>query len=406
MKNILRKMLKSNIFKNDKFLFFKYHFFFFAVGLFLYVSLDHLPTLSTSFKETAVSDIDFSDLYYQSQKVSRINDSIIIINTGSLTYTPGHGRRKEMLTIMSKLTDSCSPKKIGVDLEYTDPINPETDQALHQLFKNEKIVIAQSKQNKTIFEGVTTANVNLPNEENHAIRTYYHSNQIDDTTLVNSFANACLDKKLDFSSSGKEFYLKYYCKGKGFYNILNKENEEETAFAFPAIEGKDILNLSTADLKRYFDHKIVLIGHLGEQNMHNPNDITDKHKSPTDFQFIFKTKIMPGVIVHANAIRQLQLGDKIWDCNWIGYLAISYVLTYIFLLIFLQIDRIGNVLYEFMADFAFATLSTIVIHFLIFYHLSKSIHINTFYIGLILLSLAELRGPFMKLYKKAKTHNE
>lgn len=401
MKYSFKKWLKKKTSYYKPILFFLYHLLFFCIGGILYVTLDHVTFLSNSFKETAISDVDFSDLYYQNQKTSHINDSIIIINSGSIEKIPGYGRRIDMLHLMRKLTDSCSPKKIGIDLEYTDSMNKETDNALNELFKNDKFVLAKSKQNTSILKGVTTGNVNFPQQENHAVRNYYFSNKVDDTTSLNSFANVCLNKKLDISTAGREFYLKYYCKGKGYYNILDKQNEEETAFAFPAIEARDILNnFSAADFKKFFDHKIVLVGHLGEGNMHNPDDIGDKHKTPTDFQFVFKTKIMPGVVIHANAIRQLQLDDQIMDFDWISYIILSYFLTFIFLIIFSQIKRLKNYYIRFVVDFLFATLSIVFIHFVVFNELSKSIHINSFYIGLILLSLAELKGAFFYFYEK------
>lgn len=407
MKSNLKKLLKPTIHPINWKAFFITHLLFFCIGLFLFKSLQYVTNEANAFKETAIRDIDFSDLYYQTQQTSKINDSIIIINSGSIKNDSIFGRRNGMLKLINRLTtsNSFSPKKIGVDLEYVAPKNQKIDSMLGQAFTDQRIVIAESKQYPTIFKGIQTAYVNFPSQENSAVRNYYYSFEITPGKLANSFAAACLDTSFSASNADKEFYLKYYCKGKGFHNVLDRKNEEDAIFSFPAIEASTILADSPhLDLEKLFHNKIVLIGHLGEGDMHNPDDITDKHKSPTDFQFIFKTQIMPGVVVHANAIRQLQLKDQIYDCPPIGYLIIIYILSIYFLAVSLLIDRLKSIFLRLAVELSFSIASVIVIHFLLFKQLSLALHVNTFYIAVALVALAELKSPFMEYYeRKSKT---
>ncbi len=336
------------------------------------------------------------------------NNNIIIINTGSIKNDPKYGRRKDMLEIIRTLTssDDYRPKKIGIDLEYIEHKDAETDKKLGELLKKENCTIAKSKQDNSIFD-VKKGYVNFPNKEKRAVRNYYNCYKTNDSTWLNSFANECLGIPLDTNIMPKEFYLKYYCKGKGFYNILNKEQELDTVFAFPAIEADTLLKLnglSKENLKKLFYQKIVLIGHLGEGEMHNFNDITDKHCTPTDLEFIFKTKIMPGVVIHANAIKQLMSDDQITDCNQIWYSVIIYCITFYFFIGFIVIERLRSIFVRLFIELIFTVVSVLLINYISIMLLGNSFHINTFYIAVSFIFIIELKSFAMEYYQKKSDH--
>lgn len=415
MKKYLKKLLKPNIHPIEKSVFFKIHLLFLGIGFLLFYFFHLVAIEFYSFKEIAIEDIDFSDLYYQTQDTLSKKDTvninpIILINSGSLKNDSKYGRRKDMIRLIHTLTDSsyCQPKKIGVDLEYITHKDPATDAELENLFLEKQCVIAESKQFKTIFKKLKTYNVNFPDDENRAIRKYYNYCPINKNIYKNSFANGCLNKNYN-TKEEEEFHLKYYCKGKGFYDLLNK-NEEETVFAFPTIEADTILNgMSKQDLTKYFNNKIILIGHLGEgdEKMNNANDINDKHETPTGLEFIFKSKIMPGIVIHANAIKQLQLGDEIRCMNGCYYFLLLYCITGYFFLVFLLVDCLKNVHLQLVAELIVMILSVIFINYLSVVFMGFSYHINTIYIAIALIFLIELKPFFMELYhEKAKDKRE
>ncbi|WP_353087571.1 CHASE2 domain-containing protein [Flavobacterium sp.] len=412
IKNHLKRLLKPTIHPIEKGVFLKTHLIFFGIGFALFLFFHSVPLEFYSFKEIAIEDIDFSDLYYQNQDTLSKSDSaktsnIIIINSGSLKNEEGYGRRREMIQLIRALTDSsyCQPKKIGVDLEYDVERDTKTDKELENLFIEKQCVVAESKQNKTIFKKLQTYNVNFPDEENKTVRMYYNYNRIHGDTIKNTFANGCLDRDYD-TIKEEEFHLKYYCKGKGFYNVFDK-NEEEKVFAFPAIEADTILKgMSKEDRIKFFHNKIVLIGHLGEgiEKMNNVDDMTDKHQSPTGLEFIFKEKIMPGVVIHANAIKQLQLGEKMHCINGFKYFVLLYFITGYFFLIFILIENLKNVYVQIVVEITVMIASIIFINYLSIKLMGLSYHLNTVYIGIAMIFLIELKSFFVESYHEKAKH--
>jgi CHASE2 domain-containing sensor protein len=412
MKKYLKRLLKPTIHPIEKIVFLKTHLIFLGIGFVLFSFFHKVAVEFYSFKEIAIKDIDFSDLYYQTQDTLTTKDTaktnnIILINSGSLKNEEKYGRRKEMIRLIRLLTDSsyCQPKKIGVDLEYIAHKDTITDRELEKLFRDKHCVVAESKQHKTIFKELNTYNVNFPDEENRAVRKYYNYCRIDKNTIKNTFANGCLGKNYS-TEEEEEFHLKYYCKGKGFYDVFNK-NEEETVFAFPAIEADTLLNgMSKKDLAKYFKDKIVLIGHIGEGDgkMNNANDMIDKHKSPTDLEFIFKSKIMPGIVIHANAIKQLQLGDKIHCVDGFNYFLVLYFITGYFFLIFILVENLKNVYLQIVVELTIMIFSIIFINSISVGLMRFSYHINTVYIAITLIFLIELKSFFMESYHEKAKH--
>ena len=412
MKYRFKKLLKPTTHPIRWSAFFKTHTISLALGLALYFALNFIVTVSFSSQETAIKDVDFSDLYYQVQDKPMLNDSIIIINSGSIANHSLYGRRKGIEKLIRILTGSNDrkPYKIGVDLVYTRWRDTAVDLSLGKLLQEKDCVIAKSKQDTSIFNQVTMGYVNFPDEGKEAIRNYYYSygneipesNKIDTLAILNSFASAFFNETVDTARANEHFFLKYYSKGKGFYNILNKKEEEDTVFAFPAIEADTILKgMTHEELKELFHNKIVLIGILGEGNMHNRYDISDKHKSPTDLEFIFKTPIMPGVVIHANAIRQLQLNEKITDFGLVSYSFLIYGITFYFLYVFLLIDKLKSIYLRFFAEFIFTAVSILLLNYGSYRLMYLDVHLYTFYIAMVIIFVIELKSFALEYYEKS-----
>jgi CHASE2 domain-containing sensor protein len=403
-KKYFKRLLKKRIHPINWRVLLKTHILFFGIGFLLFHTLHFLALEFYNFKEVAIEDIDFSDLYYQNQDTPKYGlDSIIIINSGSIPIEEKVGMRKNLNRLLHIIdTTDCKPAKIGVDLEYNASGDKDVDTKLENTFKEKNCVIAESKQNGCIFNSPKKGYVNFSDEDSKAIRMYYNYFVIDKDT-INSFARECSNR---INHTKKEFHLKYYCKDKGFYNRLDPENEEETVFAFPAVEGSTILANTVAldTLKKLFKDKIVLIGHLGQGSMNNPDDINDKHKTPTDFDFIRKSKIMPGVVIHANAIKQLQLHESIYCVNGVFYVFILYLITLYFFIAFILIERLASPFVQLFTELAFLMLSMLLIHYGSVKLLCHFIHLNTVYIAITLLFLIELKSFFMEYYSKNSEH--
>lgn len=390
--------------------FFKTHILFFGIGCLISFAIHHFALEFYSFKEIAIEDIDFSDLYYQirepSAKEKNSND-IIIINSGSIVKDSVFGRRKDMIRLLRIIDtkDSLSktpitPRKVGIDLYYTDRLDKRTDDTLEKILQQKKYVIALTKQDPCIFKKVKTGYANFPSEENKTVRNYYNYYTLKRKT-INSFAHECLDTH-NHNSKEQVFYLKYYCKDKGFYNVLDEENEDETLFAVPAIEAGDILNnaFSKEKLSELFNKKIVLIGNLGEGFMDNNNDITDKHKTPTEFEFISKSQVMPGVVIHANAIKQLQMGEKVKSLDSGFYLfLILYFISLYFFIFFILIDQFESIFVQMGIELLFIIFSVILINCFCIKLLKFSLHLSSLNIAIMLLFLIELKSFLMKYYE-------
>ena len=400
-----KRLLKKNIHPIHWWTLLKIHTLFFGIGLLLYYLLSFIPLEFYNFNELAVEDVDASDFYYQTQDSGEKSlDNIIIINSGSIPVEEGVGLRRNLNQLIRNIDNNdCKPKKIGIDLEFDMRRVDSVDAKLEKTFIEKHCVIAESKQNVSIFKTVKKGYVNFPDEENKAVRNYYNYYVLNNKK-INSFARECLGQTVE---EPEEFLLKYACKDQGFYNVLDKQNEEETVFAFPAVEGSVVLSdsLNKKQLHDLFHDKTVLIGHLGQDSMHNVNDIIDKHKTPTDFDVIRKSKIMPGVVIHANAINQLQMHHAIFDFTYLFNFILLYGILLFFFIVFILLERLKSIFLRVFIELALIIITVPLMHYWSVKLFASDIHINTVELIIIITFLIELKSVYLFYYEKNLKHD-
>ena len=369
-----------------------------VVGFIAYITYEPLKLFH--FEELATDDINFNDIYYSTNKNKNSHNEekdVVLINTGSIPKDTAF--RKNLAFLINKVAD-YHPKIIGLDF-YFDHAT-EHDSLLQQIITKDNVVIAiDGKGNhKNIFTSSKTGVINFPIKTGETVREYYNYMKIAGNNTP-SFANVLSGVEKEDSVA----YLKYCTDSKGFYNIFKKSNIQN----FPAIEAIAILNsMDTALFREYIKNKIVIISHLGADNMENEFDVEDKHKVPTDTSLFNRNLTMPGAVIHANAIQMLINKDEMfvvegWFCELItslilfGYLFLFYTIHHKY-----KLGKLFNIL-------IILASTIILIFFTCIYLMDLGIY---FKIGSLLVQIAfleefiDLSDSFKSIFTKNKTHEK
>lgn len=380
---------------------------FFALGFLIFLAFNLLPALY-NFKEIAIEDIDVSDLYYQSQPAST-KDKFIIVNTGTIPQDSLSGKRRALVNLVNAINHQ-QPERIGVDLYFDEPRkDTKTDTVLRTLLHKENIVLAtdgvselNSFEEYFLRDKTNLGYIIIPPKEHTTIREYYNYGG---KPTINSFANECAGIPLD-TEQDSCFLLKYSVKGKGFYNVQKDTiTQDDVFFAFPAVEATYVLENSNNKqlLHDLFHDKIVLLGHLGVDDMNNPYDIDDKHKTPTEKEFISKRPIMPGVVIHANAIAQKIAQPKVSLFGITGWLEVLVIFWFVF-----GYHRLSKRLHNdrILVNLAFELALPIVTFFFVYwscyYLMFYNIHFNPLHLIVAFVLRAELASSMDKFEEKLK----
>lgn len=312
-------------------------FFSFKILILLIGFLYHnLPLQLLHFEHLATEDIQFNDIYYatkQHQNSAFKSKDVVLINTGSINNDSLF--RKKLADLIIKVADN-KPKAIGLDFYFPTAKNPVNDSFLRDaIIKNNVITVIDAKQNhKSIFISDRKGLMNLPGKNEETIREYYNYKIINNDTIP-SFAAVLSNTKSKDTLS----YLKYSTENKGYYNILDK-NEKINPLNFPAIEASDFFNESHQnELNQIIRNKIVIIGHLGSRNMHNPFDTEDKFRVPTDKSLFNRNLTMPGSVIHANAVQMMLNKEEMISIEGWSYEIITSIILLIYLFLFYYIHH-------------------------------------------------------------------
>ena len=304
--------------------------------LLAYLIYEHLPLQLLHFEHQATEDVQFNDIYYATKKDqnSLLKDKdVVLINTGSIPNDSLF--RKNLADIINKVADN-NPKTIGLDLYFPTAKNPINDSILkNAIIKNNVITAYDSKlKHNNIFITSNRALVNLPTKDEETIREYYNFEIVKNDTIP-SFAAALSEIKSNKSVD----YLKFNTEKNGFYNILDEKDTINPA-NFPAIEASDLMKeFDQNKIKEIVNNKIVIIGHLGNEFMNNPNDVEDKFRVPTDKTLFNRNKIMPGAVIHANAVQMMINKDKMIAIEGWQYELITSIVLLVFLILFYYIHH-------------------------------------------------------------------
>ncbi|MFT3796217.1 CHASE2 domain-containing protein [Flavobacterium sp.] len=361
--------------------------------------LHALPVELYRIKDLAIEDLDFTDIHYQYEKPPTYSSrkEVLLINSGSLER--GATFRPKLTRLIEKLA-AAQADKIGIDHYFVDiPQGGQADaDSLEEAIIKHKVVFGVDGQYPTIFTEVPKNQqgyINLPRKDRESVRTYFNYYKLplagseNDKVTVHSFAWAMLPKMAE-RPADSIFWIKYSSKAGGFYNLRDPKVIGDDRHDFPALEARDILDsvISDAALAEYVSaHPLVLIGHLGKDNMYNVEDLTDKHRVPVDFDLVNRLPVMPGVVVHANAIQTLADNSKLFDVSGVLHLVVVGFLTFWFLFGLLQIKRLKPIWLELLVDVTFLILSILGVIRLSVALMDVGVH---FHPGLLLLCIALL----------------
>ena len=302
--------------------------------LIAYLTYEHLPLQLLHFEHLATEDVQFNDIYYSTNKnkVNHIKEKgVVLINAGSINKDTAF--RKNLAFLINKVSE-YQPKSIGLDFYFEK--TTEHDSLLQQIITKNNVVIAiDAKGNhKNIFTSSKKGTINFPSKSGETVREYYNYMKIDGKNSP-SFANVLSGIEKEDSLA----YLKYCTDYKGFYNILNPQ-ENINIQNFPAIEAIAILNSMDKTLfMEFIKNKIVIISHLGTGNMENEFDVEDKHRVPTDANLFNRNLTMPGAVIHANAIEMMLNKDELFAVEGWLYEFITSIILFGYLFLFYTIHH-------------------------------------------------------------------
>jgi CHASE2 domain-containing sensor protein len=365
------------------------------VGFIAYITYE--PMKLFHFEELATDDINFNDIYYSTNKNSHNEEKeVVLINAGSINKDTAF--RKNLAYLIKKVAE-FQPKIIGLDF-YFDHTTAH-DSLLQQIITKNNVVIAIDGRGKykNIFTSSKKGIINFPSKTGETVREYYNYMKIAGNNTP-SFANVLSGVEKEDSVG----YLKYCTSNNGFYDILNP-NEKN----FPAIEAIAILNsMDTALFNEYIKNKIVIISHLGTDNMDNEFDVEDKHRVPTDANLFNRNLTMPGGVIHANAIQMLVNKDEMFVVEGWFYELITSLILFGYLFLFYTIHhkyKLGK-----LFNILIILASTIIlIFFTCVYLMDLGIY---FKIGSLLVQIAfleefiDLSDSFKRIFTKNKTHEK
>jgi CHASE2 domain-containing sensor protein len=307
-----------------------------------YLLYKNLPLQLIHFEHLAMEDVVFNDIYYsvrpESDKSLIREKEVVLINSGTI---PVDSFRLKLAFVINEVS-RYNPAAIGIDMQFESRKNVLFDSVLSEvLSNNKKLVLATDgkKRNNQIFETSFSGIANFPTKENESVREYY-AKMIEGKDTLQSFAVAlCKIKDKEINIEGETSYLKYSTVGNGYYDALNKLNDDIN-YNFPAIEAKDILNKTDTSLIRaLLKNKIIIIGHLGSNSMDNKNDSEDKYRVPTDSTLINRAPIMPGAVIHANAVQMFLTRNNFIKIDGWLYELITWIILIGYLFVFYTIHH-------------------------------------------------------------------
>ena len=279
----------------------------------------------------ATEDVQLNDLYYgirsDNEALERDKD-VVLINSGSIKHD--NAFRKNLALLIDEVA-KYKPRNIGLDFYFESPEDPYYDSLLNDKIHEHKAITAFDIQfkHKNIFRTDKKGFANLPVKNNETVRQYWNYSVQNNETLM-SFASVLCGYKAQDSIG----YLKYCSDNKGFYNALDPKvaiNHNN----FPSIEAITILDeIDSFQIAKLLKNKIVIIGHLGTNQMDNPFDVEDKFRVPTDTFLFNRMPIMPGPVIHANAVQMMLSKEHIYALEGWPNEIVTAIILFVFLYVF------------------------------------------------------------------------
>lgn len=310
--------------------------------------------------EKALTEIEFSDLYYkQSHKRPIVEENnIIIVNTGSLVSNSKGEFRSSLAEIIGKI-DSCSPSVLACDIIFKgNSEDPLADELLIQTLSTcRNLVLGVEKFNSTnVFTSRLTNSISgelfLEGDSLEVARTYNLNHSF--ALAVARQANINLNTNLQGFIQDSIVEIDYKYHSYKFNSLLDTTIQRNSSF-FDLVEGSDLQNRSVNQLKNYFFNRIVLFAHVGNGIASNRYDIEDRHLTPHGNEdIIHRSAVTPGVFIHAEVIQMLLNNRFAKPINeWLKF-AIENILLFIVALFYIKVSKSSIWFKPIVIPFAFS----------------------------------------------------
>lgn len=270
----------------------------------------------------AITDIDFTDLYYQYSKRPKSDTNIVIVNIG-------YQDRASLAGIL-KIISENNPKVIAADIFFAPDLDSidiiGTSLLAFEIEKMQNLVLAggylmdengqdyklrQSPLVKNVKEGIVSFNIATDDPEYGTVRSFEPIKDIGGVKYL-SFGfliGSMLDSMLLEKAYEGDMMIKWY--GYGARNLLSDSTSVFKTFDWSEIQKRQF---HKADL----ENKIVLLGFMGERiGIYSQSD---QFFTPLNEKIIGRSFAdMYAVEIHANIIKMILERDFIHHTRTADY---------------------------------------------------------------------------------------
>jgi CHASE2 domain-containing sensor protein len=92
-------------------------------------------------------------------------------------------------------------------------------------------------------------------------------------------------------------------------------------------------------VRRFIENKVVIIGHLGRDSMFATWDAEDRYMVPTDSTLLHRRLLMPGTVIHANAVQALIHDEHFVEMKGWRHEVLTDMILLLFILLFYTIHQ-------------------------------------------------------------------
>ena len=275
----------------------------------LYLISDKINVLEKF--SVALSDIDFTDMYYQYERNADRDTNIVIVN---ISLIP----RQDIGKLINKIS-KLNPKVIGADIFFdvrNDTLNPSgTDTLVQQIKDVNNLVLVSSYRGtdrfgrdsietqsprigKYVKQGIANFNVPKDDPEFGTLRSFSPyikingENHLSFSFLVASYFDSTLTKY----ATHDDMFIKWY----GY--AYNENFRFDDRGVFRSFDWNEVVDNSFD--KTNIENKIVILGFLGESI--GSLAVGEMFYSPMNHKIIGRSLAdLYGVELHANAIKMI-----------------------------------------------------------------------------------------------------
>lgn len=303
------------------------------------------------------SDFTYVDLYYRYHNNDDPNDNvrrkhkenIFLINTESLDGEEFRGK----LSLLIHRLQKFYPKAVGIDLTFNNIPRQDQVQAtelISSLKKYDNIVCAQNISKEDLLgqtKGVARGSVDFPDEQ-HSIRFYKGGTK---TFAYQLFKKSRKQNDELPIEEIERFPIAYSTMSSGIVDFWESSEDvywKDKPKNFRVLDANQILQLNESE-EKYISEilagSILIVGQVS----FDPNNIEDKHPSPTDTNnMINRDRIMPGAVIHANALSNMLDNHFFQEPNfWLLEIILNMIMFTMIMLVLrhtLKIILIGGLL--------------------------------------------------------------